>query len=77
MMQFYMGELLLIGITKGNINRLMEGKPIKFEVKGKEPIRTVGVIYGESKPAILEELEKVMGEKMPHWMWESAREDPS
>lgn len=75
-MQFYMGELLLIGVTKGNINKLMEGKPIKFDVKGKEPIKTVGIVYGESKPAILEELQK-SGMNIPHWMWESARKDPS
>lgn len=75
-MQFYMGELLLIGITKGNLDRLTEGKPIKLNVMGKEQIKTIGIVYGESKPAILEELQK-SGMEIPHYIWESARKDPS
>lgn len=76
MMQFYFGDTLLLGITKRNLNKLMEGKPIQLEVKGKESIKVIGIVYGESKPAILEELQKA-GMNIPHWMWDSARNDPS
>ena len=76
MLQFYIGNLLMIGITKGNINKLTEGKPIYFEIKGKEPIKKMAIIYGESKISILEELQRT-GMQVPHWMWESARNDPS
>ena len=75
MMQFYMGDTILIGITKENMNRLTTGKPIRFDVKGKEPIKTVAIIYGEDKPAILKELENA-GMQVPHWMWDSARKEP-
>jgi len=76
MMQFYMGDMLMLGITKMNLGKLTEGKPIYFEQKGKEPIRRIAIVYGESKIAILEELEK-NGMKIPNWIWNAARNDPS
>jgi hypothetical protein len=76
MMQFYIGDLLLLGITKRNFEKLTENKPIYFEVKSKEPIKNICIMYGDDKVKMLENLQE-MGMDIPHWMWESVRENPT
>jgi hypothetical protein len=75
MMQFYMGDLLLLGITARNLEKLKEGQPIYFEPRGKEKITKIAIMYGEDKTTILKELEKT-GMQIPHWMWDSANKSP-
>lgn len=77
MMQFYLGGILVVGITKGNVEKLQEGKPIYFEVKGKEPIKNIAIFYGENKMNILNELAKSLNMHIPDWMRKEAENDPS
>jgi hypothetical protein len=77
MMQIYMGKMLLLGITKGNVDKIKEGQPIFLKVQGKEPVQAVVIVYGEDKPAILELLKKEFNFQIHHWMQEEAEKEPS
>lgn len=77
MMQFYMGSLVLLGVTKGNIDKLKDGQPILFEFRGKKPPKSIAIVYGEDKLAILDFLHKEYEFQIPIWMRKEAEEDPS
>lgn len=78
MMQFYMGNILLIGVTSGNIKKLQEGLPIYIrELQSKEPIEKLAIIYGEDKPTILKKLHEELDFEIPDWMQKAAEDDPS
>lgn len=55
-LQFYGGDILVVGVTSENLTRLQEGRPIFFEVL--RPIRGLALLYGATKEAIAEELRK-------------------
>jgi hypothetical protein len=74
MMHFYAGGLLIVGVTRGNVDRLTAGQPMKFDVV--RPVQTVVVVFGENKPAILEELKKGPFE-IPKIIFEEAEKDPT
>lgn len=73
MMQFYIEDRLMIGITQGNINRLKDNKPMR--VKCMKDISEILIIYGETKPKILDYLAS-QGQTIPTWMREAAEKDP-
>lgn len=75
MIQAYMGDMLLLGVTRGNIERLTAGKPIHVQVVDHATIRRVGVVFGEDKPAIIAQLEAA-GVEIAQAMKDSAAEDP-
>ena len=75
MLQLYIGELLLLGLTKVNVDRLQQGMPIVLQIK-KEGMKEISIMYGETKVDIIGQLEK-SGAEIPDWMWDSVREDPT
>jgi len=69
-----MGDLLLLGITKANVEKLQQGMPILLQIK-KDGMKEISIMYGETKIDIIGELEK-SGAEIPDWMWDSVRKDP-
>lgn len=57
MLQAYIGDVLIIGVTKGNIDRLTHNKPMKIELL-KPGTRIIYFVYGETKPDIIRRLEE-------------------
>lgn len=49
------GSLLVIGVTRGNIDRLTAGLP--FSVDLVRPVDRVVLFFGEDKPSIIAEIE--------------------
>lgn len=49
------GDLLVIGITRGNVDRLTAGQPIMTDLQRR--VDRVVIFFGETKPAIIEEIE--------------------
>jgi hypothetical protein len=47
---------MLLGLSKMNIERLMEGKPIKFEGKDVGHPGDIIIMYGETEEKIVEEI---------------------
>ena len=75
MIQAYMGDMLLLGVTRGNIERLTAGKPIHVQVVGHAIVRRVGILFGEDKPAILKQLEEA-GVEIAQAMKDSVAAEP-
>ncbi len=56
-MKLRSGELILLGLSRMNIERLIAGQPIKFD--GAEiglPGLTVGILFGETEQAMEQSL---------------------
>lgn len=51
------GERLIVGVTRGNIDRLTAGKPMRVQIAEHVSVREVIVVFGEDKHAIVAELE--------------------
>lgn len=53
-------QLLLLGLSQGNIDRLREGKPIhvtrKSHGEGIPPGWAIAIVYGETEQAIVDEM---------------------
>lgn len=61
------GNAIVLGLSKINLDRLKEGKPIAFD--GKEigiPNRRIFIMYGETELEIIHELEEVTGNGKTH-----------
>lgn len=76
MIQAYIGTRLVVGVTRGNIDKLTNGHPILIELLKRHSVREIVVLFGEDKPAILAEMEAAGLEIAEAWK-ESARNDPS
>jgi len=74
MIQAYIDDLLIIGITKGNIDRLMDGKPMLINLV--KNVNKIYVVYGVDKTSIIEQLEKAGGPKFEESHKAAARENP-
>ena len=75
MIQAYTGDRLIVGVTRGNIDRLTAGKPMVVRFADHANIREVFVLFGEDKPAILQQLEDA-GLEIAKAMKDSAVDDP-
>ena len=68
------GRILLIGVTRENVARLTNGQPASFDVI--QPIDRVVVFFGETKPAIIEEIEQKTPFRFDAAHKKAAMEDP-
>lgn len=75
-MQFYLGNMLLVGLTRANVEKLTTDNPIHFRVHDSQHVKEIAIIFGEDKPAILDQLEK-NGMQIPLWMRETAMKEPT
>lgn len=75
MIQVYCGDKLIVGVTRGNIDRLTAGQPMVMRIVDYLRIRDVIVLFGEDKPAILEQCEAA-GMEIPEVIKEWAVADP-
>ena len=57
MMVLRAGGKIIVGLTRGNLDRLVAGKPIHFTDSPMPELRTVAIVFGETKPDILTQLE--------------------
>ena len=75
MIQLYTEDgLMVVGITRGNINKLLAAQPMV--IRPVRPVKEILVLFGEDKPAIMEELKKAGVDVRP-WMSEAVAADPS
>jgi hypothetical protein len=56
------GDIVIVGLSEGNITQLKDGKPALTEIPGTDI--KIAVMYGKTEAAIYKELEK-SGLKMP------------
>ena len=68
------GSLLVIGITRGNVDRLTDGAPMSFDIM--RPVDRVVLFFGETKPAIIEEIEAKTPFRFEDAHKAAAMEDP-
>ena len=75
MIQAYAGDKLIVGVTRGNIDRLTAGKPMRVQIVEHANVREILVVFGEDKPSILAQLEAA-GAEIAQAMKDSAAADP-
>lgn len=73
MLQVYIGGMLIVGLTKKNLEKLENHEPIHFDTRTQ--VKDVAIIYGDDKLDILAQLEK-SGMVIPDWMRESVMKEP-
>lgn len=56
MLQMQVGDLLVIGITRENVTRLEQGKPMLFAPRW--AAKEISIVFGEDKRAIVAQMEK-------------------
>lgn len=57
MLQLYFETgFLVVGVTRGSIERLTAGQPLKIALL-RQPVNEIAVVFGETKPEILRALE--------------------
>lgn len=76
MMQFYSDNLLLVAVTRGNVENLTSGKPLVIPIVAHKNPREIVVMFGETKPAIIAELERA-GVDIPAVWKAEAEADPT
>lgn len=55
--------LMLLGLSRENINRLVQDKPISFDGSDLDFYGTIMIIFGETEEAIAEALGETLGEE--------------
>jgi hypothetical protein len=73
--QVYAKDILVMGVTRTNVDRLTAGQPIKVAVVEHKRVKTILLVFGETKSDILAGLEKA-GMEIPQAMKDSAAADP-
>jgi hypothetical protein len=73
MLQAYQDDLLIVGVTRGNINKLTAHQPMKIDII--KPVSRVLVVFGETKPDIIAELESA-GAQFEQAHKDAAERDP-
>lgn len=73
MIQLYTDEGLIIGLTKMNIDRLKDKKPISIDIRMN--IKKLTIIYGDTKPDMIADIEKA-GLELPEVVKQSLLESP-
>lgn len=72
----YAGDRLFVGVTRGNVDRLTAGQPMRVALMDHKAVREIVVLFGEDKPAILAQVEAA-GMEIPQAVKDSAAADPS
>lgn len=73
MLQMQAGDVLIIGITRENVTRLEQGKPILFTPRWQA--KEISIVFGETKPDIIAQMEQAGAVFHPE-MKASAERDP-
>jgi hypothetical protein len=73
MLQLYTQKILILGLTPKDIETLERGEPLHMEIH--PPRAQVTVLFGASKPAILNHLE-MLGFEIPRDFRAQAEQDP-
>lgn len=73
MLQAYVDELLVVGVTRGNVDRLTDGQPMRIQLL--KPVKDILVVFGETKPDIIAELEAA-GARFEQAHKDAAQRDP-
>lgn len=55
MIQAYAGDKMVVGVTRGNIERLTAGRPLMIQLV--KSVEQILVVFGESKLDIIQQLE--------------------
>jgi hypothetical protein len=76
MLVMFSDDLMIIGLTKLNVERLQTVNPITFKGPYAKPVKDLVIVYGDDKPAILAKLEEG-GIEIPQYIRDHARDDPS
>jgi len=75
MLQAYIGEKMVVGVTRGNVTRLADqNKPLIIKLQ--KSVTEIMVVFGETKPDILRQLETA-GAEIPNVVRLAAEADPS
>lgn len=74
MIQLYSGTVLVLGITKRNVDLLLDDRPIKVELQ--RPIDKMIIIFGKDKPSIIRKVESSTGMEVPEAVKKEAERDP-
>lgn len=74
MLQAYLGDKMVCGITRGNVTKLVDEKQ-PMVIRLAKSVSEVMVIFGETKPDILRQLEEA-GAEIPDALKRSAEEAP-
>lgn len=75
MMVFVGGGTLVIGLTKGNIERLQTVNPATMTLPKPSRVEAFIVLYGEDKPDIIQQLE-LAGMQIPQAIKDDAKVNP-
>lgn len=76
MIQAYAGDLLMIGVTRGNIEKLTAGQPI-FVAELHRPVRALVIVFGETKPDVIAAVERATSIPFEESHKAAAMEDPT
>jgi hypothetical protein len=75
MIQAYTDDRMIVGITRKNVERLTDGKPLVIRPIAHRRVTEILVLFGEDKPAILRQLEAAGMDIAEAWK-ASAESDP-
>lgn len=73
MIQAYCDGKVIVGITRGNVERLTAGRPIRVQLL-RQNVTEVLVLFGEDKPAILRQLEEAGMDIAAVWKADAERD---
>lgn len=74
MLQAYIDDLVVVGITRKNVEKLTAHQPMKIDLR--RPVSQVLVVFGETKPDIIAELEASGGVQFEQAHKDAAQRDP-
>jgi hypothetical protein len=74
MLQMYVGDLLIVGVTRANVEKLTAHQPMLIRLA--KPATAVCLVFGETKPAILTQVEQEMQIEIADVLKAAAAADP-
>jgi hypothetical protein len=74
--QFYSGDVVVLGITRANVEKLTSGQPIMVSLASPKRPSKVAIVFGETKLAILADMEKA-GMDVPQAVKDAVAQEPS
>ena len=76
MLTMYGNGMLIIGVTKENLTRLQDEKPILHHTPRPLPLKSFVILYGETKLDLVRQLEAV-GMTLPEDLKAEVERDPT
>lgn len=73
MLQAYLGDKMIVGITRGNLTKLVDRQPMVIRLV--KSVTEIMVVFGETKPDIVRQLREA-GAEIPDVVARAADEDP-